>query len=109
MNHRFLWLIAILGLVIVIVSLAAVPIAGQATKSPAPKAAKGGPLPKLPWGDPDLQGTWTSDDYIGVPLQRNPQFGDRLYLTDDEVAQREKQIQNQATTDLQEFALRTLV
>lgn len=65
-------------------------------------AAKPWTPPKTPWGDPDLQGIYTSDDYIGVGLQRNTQFGDRLYLTDQEIAQRETQIKNQAATDLQE-------
>src|SRR5262245_44607470 len=26
--------------------------------------------PRTPWGDPDLQGTWTTDETIGVPIQR---------------------------------------
>src|SRR5262245_55355711 len=63
-------------------------------------AAKTWTAPKTPWGDPDLQGTFTSDDYIGVGLQRNPQFGDRLYLTEQEIAQRETQIANQSKADL---------
>jgi hypothetical protein len=65
-------------------------------------AAKGWTPPKTPWGDPDLQGTYTSDDYIGVGLQRNPQYGNRLFLTEQEIAQRESQIANQSKTDLAE-------
>ena len=49
--------------------------------------------PKTPWGDPDLQGTWTSDDTWGVPMERPKQFGDRLYLTEDELKDREKRVQ----------------
>jgi hypothetical protein len=92
-----------------IVTLLALPAAGQA---PARKAgarptqgagaAKGWTPPKTPWGDPDLQGIYTSDDYIGVGLQRNPQFGDRLFLTDQEMAQRETQIETQQQNDLAE-------
>ncbi|HYR82711.1 MAG TPA: hypothetical protein VE422_01380 [Terriglobia bacterium] len=89
--------------------LALVPIAilGQAPK-PAPKAAsKATPKiwtgPKTPWGDPDLQGTWTSDDYIGVPMQRPTQVGTREAPTDEEIAQRQAQLQKQAETDSQEF------
>jgi hypothetical protein len=44
--------------------------------------------PKLPWGHPDLEGIWTSDDMRGVPMSRPPQFGNRRYLTDEEFAQR---------------------
>jgi hypothetical protein len=46
--------------------------------------------PKTPWGDPDMQGTWTSDDMRGVPTARPAQFGTRLYLTDQEFADRTK-------------------
>ena len=81
-------------LVLAIVLLAAVSVAAQKSFTP----------PKTPWGDPDLQGTWTSDDHIGVPLQRNPQFGTRLFATEQEIAQSEARLQNQAQNDLEEFA-----
>jgi hypothetical protein len=46
---------------------------------------------RTPWGDPDLQGVWTSEMLrdAGVPYERPKQFGDRLYLTDEEFAQRQ--------------------
>jgi hypothetical protein len=44
--------------------------------------------PLTPWGHPDLQGIWTSDDARPVPLQRPPEFGTRQWLTDDEFAAR---------------------
>ena len=81
-------------LVLALVSFAAVSVTAQKSFTP----------PKTPWGDPDLQGTWTSDDYIGVPLQRNPQFGTRLLATDEEIAQSEARLKNQARNDRQEFA-----
>ncbi len=40
--------------------------------------------PKTPWGDPDLQGTWPINHLIAVPLERNRQYGDRIYKTDQE-------------------------
>jgi len=43
------------------------------------------------WGHPDLQGTWSSDDVRGIPLQRPEQFGTRAELTDEEFADRRKQ------------------
>ena len=55
------------------------------TKSPA--------VPKTPWGDPDLQGTWTSDDTWGVPFERPANFGTRAFLTEDELKNREKQVE----------------
>jgi hypothetical protein len=42
--------------------------------------------PKTSWGDPDLQGIWPLNHLIAVPLERPKQYGDRLYLTDEEFA-----------------------
>ena len=46
-----------------------------------------------PWGEPDIQGTWPINHLIGVPLQRNPQYGDRLFMTDEEFAQAQENIE----------------
>ena len=48
---------------------------------------------KTPWGDFDLQGTWTSDDTLGVPMERPVTYGDRLYLTEDELKEVKKAFQ----------------
>ena len=40
--------------------------------------------PRTPWGQPDLQGVWTSDDARTVPLQRPAELGDRRVLTEEE-------------------------
>jgi hypothetical protein len=42
--------------------------------------------PRTPWGDPDLRGTYTSDNSIGVPFERPTQYGERAELTDEEYA-----------------------
>jgi hypothetical protein len=47
--------------------------------------------PKTSWGDPDLQGTWTSDDQFGVPFERPANFGTRKTLTEQELAERAKE------------------
>ena len=44
--------------------------------------------PKTSWGDPDLQGLWTSDDMRGVPRERPEAFGSRAFLTDEEFLER---------------------
>jgi hypothetical protein len=49
--------------------------------------------PKTPWGDPDLEGTWTSDDQFGVPFERPAKFGTRKTLTEQELAERAKEDQ----------------
>src|ERR1700752_2682723 len=59
--------------------------------------------PKTPWGDPDLQGTWTSDDCIGTPLQRPANLGEKLYLTEEDLAQRQQQLAKQRENDNKEF------
>ncbi len=58
--------------------------------------------PRTPWGDPDLQGVWSSDDMSGIPMSRPESFGDRLYLNDEEYAARVKQVErsvNQAENE----------
>ena len=56
---------------IAFVATASQPVAGQGSGKPAPPlvitAYNGGPpipytVPRTPWGDPDLQGVWSSDD-----------------------------------------------
>ena len=53
--------------------------------------------PKTSWGDPDLQGTWTSDDLRDVPFERPAQFGTRALLTDEELAARAKSVDEAQT------------
>ncbi len=53
--------------------------------------------PKTSWGDPDLQGIWTSDDMVGVPFERPAKFGTRAYLTDEELAARAKDVDDLAS------------
>jgi hypothetical protein len=68
----------------------------------ARSAARTWVQPKTPWGDPDLQGTWTDDDCIGTPMNRPANFGNRMYYTEQELADREKQIEKRHETDLVE-------
>src|SRR5580698_5232504 len=84
-----------------IVFAGALPLAAQTPaalkpSSPGNTAGNGGKssaVSKTPWGDPDLQGTWTSDDTWGVPMERPVSYGDRLYLTEDELKAREKAVE----------------
>ncbi len=48
--------------------------------------------PMTSWGEPDLQGVWPINHLIGVPLQRSPDFGDRLYMTDEEFAEKQESV-----------------
>jgi len=89
--------VAASGLCIALISL---PLSGQqsAVGAGAPPlvitAYNGGPpitytVPRTPWGDPDLQGVWSSDDTANIPTSRPANFGDRMYMTDDEFKTRQ--------------------
>jgi hypothetical protein len=102
MKHRYLLTIVMVALVIAAVSI---PVAAQAPKAaPNTAAAKNWTPPKTSWGDPDLQGVYTSDDYINVGLQRAQNVGTRLYVTDEEATAAATRIENTARNDAQEFA-----
>ena len=77
------------ALVAVVVGLPAA-LAGQTQRA---KPGKAWTVPKTPWGDPDLQGVWTSDDMLTIPMQRPEQFAGRAELTDEEFAERQKRDQ----------------
>ena len=72
-------------------TLAAALLAGAAASALAqqvgtpPPAEAGWSVPKTQWGDPDLRGTYPLD--VGrTPMQRRPEYGDRLLMTDEEYA-----------------------
>jgi hypothetical protein len=56
--------------------------------------------PKTPWGEPDLRGTFTTDNSIGVPFERPPQYGDRATLTDEEFAAKDRANTEQVAKDV---------
>jgi hypothetical protein len=99
MTNRALILVGV-ATAIAIASLGTVPILGQGASAPplvitayngaAPE--KPYTAPKTPWGDPDLQGVWSSDDTQGIPMQR-PQNISGLYQADEQWAARQKQTQ----------------
>jgi len=94
-------LIASLSTIVAIVALsvfAGTSLSGQSRSTPPPlvvTALAGKAVeykaPRTPWGDPDLQGVWSSDDLENVPMSRPPQFN-ALYLDDAQFAQRQAQV-----------------
>jgi len=80
--------------------------AGYALAQTAPHALPPPPQnwvqPKTSWGDPDIQGTWTSDDCIGTPMNRPAQYGDRAFLTEQEIAAGMKRLETQHEGDLKD-------
>jgi hypothetical protein len=109
-------LVAAVGMVAVVALVTRIGVSGQSTAAPplVVTAFNGGPAPanwtppKTPWGEPDLQGVWSSDDAT-FPVSR-PQPGQGrggqagaaatnatpqgLYLNDEQFAARQKQIQD---------------
>jgi hypothetical protein len=49
-------------------------------------------LPRTPWGDPDLEGTWPGGPVFAVPFERDPAQGTRTMLTSEEAAQRDRDV-----------------
>jgi hypothetical protein len=83
-----------------VAALASLPVAGQGTSAlPLVITAynAGEPIPfttpRTPWGDPDLQGVWSSDDTSGIPLSRPQNLGTNLYQNEEQWAARQKQTQ----------------
>ena len=70
-------------------------------------SAQGPAVPRTPWGDPDLQGIYSSEAELGVPFERPAQYGERRFLTDSEFAQRRADADKQQISDNGEFDLET--
>ena len=90
-------LVAFLGIVAVSM-FGGTSLSGQSRSTPpglVVTALAGKPVeykaPRTPWGDPDLQGVWSSDDLENVPMSRPPQFKE-LYLDDAQFAARQAQV-----------------
>src|SRR5690606_18069049 len=85
MNER------ILAQILVVASAGFAAFTGPADAVAQERAAltypDGTPHPMTPWGDPDLQGMWPIMHLFATPLQRNPQYGNRRFLTDEEYEQ----------------------
>jgi len=59
--------------------------------------AQGNAPARLPWGDPDLQGTWTNATL--TPLQRAPELGTKAFFTAEEEAAFAKQRREATNAD----------
>jgi hypothetical protein len=105
--------LASVALAAIIAVIATLPVQGQGSGAVAPPlvitAFNGGPAPanwnppKTPWGEPDLQGTWSSDDATfgisrgggrGAAAGAAPAAPQGLYQNDAQWAARQKQIQD---------------
>lgn len=96
MTGRMAWTIAAGALAVSALSL------GWLTHPAAAQARGDAPAwnERTPWGDPELQGEWTSEGEYGVPFERAPQYGLRPFLTDEEYAQRLEDVRLRDERDL---------
>ena len=67
------------------------PLAGQRPDGASRSQSDAWTAPRTPWGDPDLQGIYTSNSNSDVPVERPERYGLRKLLTDEEYAEREQQ------------------
>jgi hypothetical protein len=51
-----------------------------ALAQPAGPSARRWTQPKTAWGDPDLEGVWTSDNNFSIPLERPAEVADKVFL-----------------------------
>lgn len=73
---------------------------GVALPANAQTSVPGAWTARTSWGDPDLQGEWTSEGEYGVPFQRPAQYGTRRFLTDQEYAKRLEDVRARDERDL---------
>jgi hypothetical protein len=66
------------------------PAQAQTAAKAGVKTAKTFVLGKTPWGDPDIQGVWTSDSVRGIPTQRPANLAGKAELSDEEFADKAK-------------------
>ena len=79
---------------ITVASLLLAPAAGQAQTT-----VKRPTVWRTAWGQPDLQGIWTTDAEILVPLERPAEFGERPSMSEQELAKREADTKRRAADD----------
>ena len=90
------------SLALMIAVAAGLMVAGAGAQTARP-AGKAWVAPRMPWGDPDIGGIFTTDDELGVPFERPEQFAGREFVSDAEFTQRASQIQRSNDADLEEF------
>jgi hypothetical protein len=92
---------AIAAVIATTVSIPLLVAAQSPTTGAKSTAAKSAYTPgKTPWGDPDLQGSWTTDSAYAIPLQRPAQFAGRADLTDEEFKTKSDEVTERRTRAL---------
>jgi hypothetical protein len=98
MTSRLIASMSVVAGIVAVSVFGSASLSGQSRSTPPPLVITGSggkaveyKAPRTPWGDPDLQGVWSSDDLENVPMSRPAQFKD-LYLDDAQFAERQAQV-----------------
>lgn len=86
-----------LGALAFVVTTSIVALAARVAAQDAPASRW---TERTAWGDPNLQGEWTTEGEYGVPFERPAEFGTRELLTDEEYAQRLNAVEERDARDL---------
>ena len=86
--HARLTALTILGAAALVAAAWLVPACAQQA---TPNATTTYTPPRTPWGEPDLQGVWGGRNQTVTPFERPKEFGEREFLTDEEIAARQKE------------------
>jgi hypothetical protein len=90
--------VTLLGIVLAAITAAGLVAAGQTGDArPASKNGARTPVPRTPWGHPDLQGTWSNA--TTTPLERPADLSAKATLSADERARLDREVQARRNTD----------
>ena len=64
----------LIGSVAIALAVAMAPSLWAQAQSSTPAASKTAGIPRTPWGDPDLQGTYTNSNESGIPMEKPAEF-----------------------------------
>ncbi len=96
MNTRIVWIAAAAVCTVALwARLAGLTLPAEAQSPPSGEWAH-----LTPWGDPNLQGEWTSEGEFGVPFERPAEFGTQQFLDDEQYAKRLADVQRRDERDL---------
>ena len=92
-------------LVVAAIAVMSAGLLSAQSAAPIVKRDPGYTVPRTPWGDPDLQGTWPSTEMVGTPMQRDTKLGTRNVLTEAEYKKVQERFARQAAQDEADFDL----
>ena len=96
-------LLAVFATIVVVAALAPVADAGQSQGREAADGEAAWTMPRLPDGQPDLQGYWTTQTF--TPLERPERLADQEFLSEEEAALLQEQLTAEGVDPLRRDAV----